>query len=93
MIKTFRCKETRKIFNRSFSNKLPQAIQRTALRKLTQIHAAATIEFLRVPPSNHLEKLSGDREGQLSIRINEQWRICFKWREGDAYDVEITDYH
>ena len=81
------------IFNGRRSIKLPGDIQRTALRKLTQIHGAATLEFLRVPPGNCLEKLGGDRAGQWSIRINGQWRICFKWREGHAYDVEIVDYH
>jgi toxin HigB-1 len=64
-----------------------------ALRKLTQIHAAATLEFLRIPPGNRLEKLAGEREGQWSIRINDQWRICFNWQDGHAYDVEIVDYH
>ena len=64
-----------------------------ALRKLTQIHGAATLTFLQVPPGNRLEKLSGDREGQWSIRINDRWRICFHWRDGHAHDVEITDYH
>lgn len=93
MIKTFRCKEARKIFGGHFSPKLPGDIQRIALRKLTQVHGAATLDFLRVPPSNHLEKLSGDRQGQWSIRINDQWRICFKWHDGHAYEVEIADYH
>jgi len=93
MIKTFGCKETEKIFKGAFSQKLPEDIQRVALRKLTQIHGAASLEFLRIPPANHLEKLSGDREGQWSIRINDQWRICFDWRDGHAFDVEIVDYH
>lgn len=64
-----------------------------ALRKLTLLNGAATLAFLRVPPANRLEKLSGDREGEWSIRINDQWRICFTWQDGDAYDVEIVDYH
>ena len=68
-------------------------IQRIALRKLTQIHGAASLSFFGAPPANRLEKLAGDREGQWSIRINDQWRICFKWRNGDAEDVKITDYH
>jgi len=68
-------------------------IQRTALRKLTQIHGAAVIDFQQIPPANRLEKLSGNREGQWSIRINDQWRICFRWLDGNAYDVEIVDYH
>lgn len=93
MIKTFGCKETEKIFEGCFSAKLPKDIQRTALRKLTQLHGAATLEFLRVPPANRLEKLSGDRKGQWSIRINDQWRICFKWHESNALNVEIVDYH
>jgi proteic killer suppression protein len=93
MIKTFRSRETERVFHGSFSPKLPVDIQRVALRKLTQIHGAATLEFLRVPPSNRLEKLSGDRYGYWSIRINDQWRICFQWQDSNAYDVEIVDYH
>ena len=93
MIKTFKCKETEKIFSGRISTRLPSDIQRTALRKLTQLHGAATLDFLRAPPGNFLEKLGGDRAGQWSIRINDQWRICFKWQDGHAYDVEITDYH
>ncbi len=73
--------------------KLPSDIQRVALRKLWMLDAATKIEDLAVPPGNRLEKLHGDREGQWSIRINDQWRVCFAWREGDAYDVEIVDYH
>jgi proteic killer suppression protein len=93
MIKTFGCKETEKVFERRFSRKLPNDIQRVALRKLAQIHAAETLDFLRAPPANFLEQLSGDRAGQWSIRINDQWRICFIWKDGNAYDVEIVDYH
>jgi len=93
VIKSFKDKETEKIFNGRFSSRLPQNIQRIALRKLTQIHAAAALGFVGVPPANRLEKLTGDREGQWSIRINDQWRICFDWRDGDAENVEITDYH
>jgi len=93
VIKSFKDKETEKIFSGRFSSKLPRSILRIALRKLTQIHGAATLSFIRVPPANVLEKLTGDREGQWSIRINDQWRICFDWRDGDAENVEITDYH
>jgi len=93
VIKGFRCKETEKIFLRQRSTKLPADIQRTALRKLLLLDAAEKIEDLRIPPGNRLEKLFGNRTGQHSIRINDQWRICFRWSEGDAYDVEIVDYH
>ncbi|MGD2048035.1 MAG: type II toxin-antitoxin system RelE/ParE family toxin [Chloroflexota bacterium] len=93
MIRSFRDKETEKIFRRQRSRKLPHTIQQTALRKLRMLNRSKTLQDLRVPPANRLEKLSGDRAGQYSIRINEQWRICFVWRDGDAYDVEITDYH
>jgi proteic killer suppression protein len=93
MIKTFACKETERLFNRQFSRKLPQSIQRVARRKLEILDAAEVLQDLRILPSNRLEKLLGDREGQYSIRINDQWRICFEWQVGDAYEVEITDYH
>ncbi len=93
MIKSFASKETEKVFNRLFSRKLPQDIQRAARRKLLMMDAAENLNDLRVPPSNRLEKLSGRRRGQYSIRINDQWRICFEWEDGDAYEVEITDYH
>lgn len=93
MIKSFNCKETEKLFNGKFSYKLPQAIQRTAQRKLVLIHAASSLDFLRVPPANRLELLTSDRQGQYSIRINEQWRICFKWHDNNAFDVEVVDYH
>jgi proteic killer suppression protein len=93
MIKTFRDKETEKIFHRAFSRKLPHDMQKVAMRKLWMLDAAIDLNSLRIPPSNHLEALRGDREGQYSIRINKQWRICFKWHEGNAYDVEIVDYH
>ncbi len=72
---------------------MPADLQRVALRKLVMLDAAETLSDLRVPPANRLEKLSGDREGQHSIRINERWRICFVWKEGDAYGVEVVDYH
>jgi proteic killer suppression protein len=93
MIRTFKCKETEKIFRRGRSSKLPGDIQRTAMRKLVAIHAALSLNALRVPPSNHLEALTGDRRGQHSIRINDRWRICFRWENGSAFDVEIVDYH
>jgi proteic killer suppression protein len=92
MIRTFNCKETEKIFNRERSIRFGN-ISRVALRKLMQIDAASELNDLRVPPGNRLEALVGDRKGQHSIRINDQWRICFKWINGDAFDVEITDYH
>lgn len=93
MIKSFNCRETEKIFRGRFSKKLPQDIQRLAARKMTMLHFAATLSDLRIPPANRLEALSGDREGQHSIRINRQWRICFKWHNDGAHAVEITDYH
>jgi proteic killer suppression protein len=93
MIRTFQCKETEKIFKRGRSAKLPPDIQRVAMRKLVVLHAALSLATLRTPPANHLESLHGDREGQYSIRINDQWRICFNWIEGNAYDVEIVDCH
>ncbi len=93
MIKSFACKETEKLFNRQFSRNLPQYIQRVARRKLEILDAAEVLRDLRIPPSNRMEKLSGDRKGQYSIRINDQWRICFQWQGGDAYEVEIADYH
>ena len=93
MIQSFKDKETEKIFIRRRSKKLPGDIQQIALRKLRMINNARTLLDLRSPPANQLEKLSGDRAGQYSIRINDQWRICFEWRQGNAYKVEITDYH
>jgi toxin HigB-1 len=93
MIKSFKCKETEGIFNGIISPKFPSEIQRFAMRKLWMLDAAITVNDLKIPPSNHLEKLSGDRSGQYSMRINLKWRICFLWREGNAYDVEIVDYH
>jgi proteic killer suppression protein len=93
VIRSFRDTETEKVFNREYSRKLPQDIQRTALRKLLLLDAAEDVEDLRVPPGNRLEKLSGNREGQYSIRINDQWRVCFSWEENEALNVEIVDYH
>jgi len=93
MIKSFKCKETKKIFSRRVSRKLPRSIQQVALRKLRMINRAATLQGLLIPPANRLEKLHGNRAGQYSIRINNQWRICFEWRNGNAHNVAITDYH
>jgi proteic killer suppression protein len=93
VIKTFKSDETQKIYQRQRSRKLPSDIQQIALRKLRMINNSASINDLRVPPANHLEKLSGNRSGQWSIRINDQWRVCFRWEGSDAYDVEIADYH
>ena len=93
MIKSFKDRETEKVFGRGFSRKLPVDIQRVALRKLTYLHGANRLIDLQIPPSNNLEKLSGDRQGQYSIRINDQWQICFEWIDGDAWNVEIVDYH
>ena len=93
MIKSFKDKETEKLFNRHFSKKLPQNLQHLARRKLVMLDAAPELSALRIPPGNRLEALKGDRKGQHSIRINDQWRVCFRWKTGDAYDVEIADYH
>ena len=93
MIKSFKDSETEKIYNLTRSRKLPSDIQQIALRKLRMINNAKTINDLRVPPANRLEKLVGTRAGQYSVRINDQWRICFDWQEDNAYNVEIVDYH
>lgn len=93
MIKSFGCNETQKIFNREYSRKLPRDIQVRAFAKLNAIDAAVHLRDLRLPPSNQLEVLKGERKGRYSIRINEQWRICFEWRNGNAEQVEIVDYH
>ena len=93
MIESFKCSETEKIFNRQFSRKLPNNIQKIAFRKLRMLNRSSTIQDLRIPPANKLEALSGDRKGQHSIRINDQWRICFRWKNENAYNVEIVDYH
>jgi proteic killer suppression protein len=93
MIQGFRCKETAKLFEGRFSRKFPRDIQQRALNKLRLIATVTQLETLKVPPSNHLEALRGDRKGQYSIRINQQWRICFSWKEGNAHHVEIVDYH
>jgi proteic killer suppression protein len=93
MIEGFKCKETEKIFGRQYSRKLPSMIQKIAFRKLRMLHRSSTVEDLRVPPGNRLEALSGNRSGQHSIRINSRWRICFVWRDGNAHEVEIVNYH
>ena len=93
MIKGFADKETEKIYHQVFSKKLPHDIQRIALRKLIMIDNAGCLEDLRVPPGNHLEALTGDRDGQYSIRINDQYRICFTVDGNSFYDLEIIDYH
>ena len=92
MIRGFRDKQTERVFLRE-RTKLSQSLERAALRKLLIIDAAESLVDLRVPPGNRLEKLAGDREGQYCIRINDQWRICFVWRDSDAFEVEIVDYH
>jgi toxin HigB-1 len=93
MIKSFKNKETEKVYTREGSNKLPRDIQQAALRKLRMINNAKNINDLRSPPAIRLEKMKGNRKGQLSVRINDQWRICFVWQEGEVYEIEITDYH
>lgn len=93
MIKGFRDRETEQIWNGNVSKKLPRDIQQVARRKLRMLNNAQSIMDLRVPPANHLEALKGDRRGQHSIRINRQWRVCFRWSNGNARDVEIVDYH
>lgn len=92
MIKSFRGRDAQRLSRRLPVPRLGRA-QRVALRKLRMLDAATTLADLQVPPGNRLEKLKGDRVGQFSIRINDQWRICFRWKSGDAYDVEIVDYH
>ena len=93
MIKTFANKETEKLFQRTASRSLPVDIQRKARMKLEILDAAEKLDDLKIPPGNRLEKLSGDRAGQHSIRINQQWRICFRWKNDACFDVEIVDYH
>lgn len=93
MIHSFRCKETDRLWHGQSSRKFPGDIQNRALRKLRQLDAATSVTDLRNPPSNRLEALKGERKGEWSIRINDQWRVCFHWTEGEASDVEIVDYH
>ena len=93
MIKSFRDKDTERIWNREQSKKSSAEVQRTALRKLVALDGSETLQDLRIPPGNRLEKLTGSRHGQMSIRVNDQWRICFVWKDGNPHDVEIVDYH
>jgi proteic killer suppression protein len=93
VIKSTADRDTARVLERQFSRRLPAGIQQVAYRKLRMLNNAQTLADLRIPPANRLEKLSGDRAGRHSIRINERWRICFEWRDGDAYLVEIVDYH
>ena len=93
MIKSFGDDDTRRVFERERVRRWALSLQRAALRKLLMLDAAESLTDLRVPPGNRLEKLSGDRSAQHSIRINDQWRLCFRWRDSDAYEVEIVDYH
>lgn len=93
MIRSFRSREVEALFNRQPVRRFGSDIQRTALRKLRMLNRAETLQDLRVPPANRLEALKGDRQGQYSIRINDRWRVCFRWEQSDAYDVDIVDYH
>jgi len=93
MIRSFKSREAQALFNRQPARRLGPDIQHTALRKLRMLDRAETLQDLRVPPANRLEALRGARQGQHSIRINDRWRVCFRWEQGDAYDVEIVDYH
>lgn len=93
MIRSFKNPEVEKIFKRERSRKLPADIQQVVLRKLRMLNRAETLDDIRIPPGNRLEKLSGNRNGQWSIRINDQWRVCFEWIDDEAYEVEIVDYH
>ncbi|MGH2379830.1 MAG: type II toxin-antitoxin system RelE/ParE family toxin [Candidatus Limnocylindria bacterium] len=93
MIKSFRDRDAERLFARHRTRRLGAGVQRVALRKLRMLDAAQSLDDMRVPPGNRLERLRGDRLGQHSIRINDQWRICFRWRDGDVHDVEIVDYH
>jgi proteic killer suppression protein len=93
VIKSFKDREAQQIFTRQRSRRLPSDIQQVALRKLRMLNNAHALNDLQIPPANRLEKLVWDRAGQYSIRINDRWRVCFAWRDGDAYDVEIVDYH
>ena len=93
MIASFADRRTERLWNRERAHGLPPQIERVALRKLTQLHRSREVRDLRLPPGNHLEALKGGRAGQHSIRVNDQWRVCFRWRGEDAHDVEIVDYH
>jgi len=93
VILSFACAETQRIFRVELSRRFPQDIQRNARRKLLALHASTELRQMAVPPGNRLEALKGGRKGQHSIRVNDQWRICFRWHEGNAYEVEMVDYH
>jgi len=93
MIQSFKCKETAKIFETGFSRKFPVSILKSAIIRLAMLNRSGKLDDLKIPPSNHLEKLSGDRDGQYSIRINDKYRVCFDWEGNNAFDVEIVDYH
>jgi len=93
VIRSFRCSETEKIWRGDRSRRLPSDIQDIARRKLRMLNNAQSLQDLLIPPNNRLEALRGDRKGQHGVRINDQWRVCFRWRAGDAFDVEIVDYH
>ncbi len=93
IIRAFKCKETEKIFRRRFSKKFSQDIQKISLRKLRMLNRATNLNDLKTPPGNRLEALKGDRQNQFSIRINDQWRVCFEWENNDSFNVEIVDYH
>jgi proteic killer suppression protein len=93
VIKTFADRDTRRLFEGEVGRRFPPEIRKRARLKLAQLHAAANLDFMMLPPSNRLEALTGNRKGQHSVRINQQWRLCFKWLDGNAFDVEIVDYH
>jgi proteic killer suppression protein len=93
VIKSFRCRDTEALFRRERARKFGADVERAAFRKLLMIDAASALDSLKAPPGNRLEALRGERKGQCSVRINAQWRVCFVWRDGHAYDVEIVDYH
>jgi proteic killer suppression protein len=93
VIASFACRKTERLWQRRRDHGLPPQIERVALRKLTQLHRSRELRDLRLPPGNHLEALKSDRAGQHSIRVNQQWRVCFRWQGEDAHDVEIVDYH
>jgi proteic killer suppression protein len=93
VIRSFRDSETQKVFERRRSRRFSAGVQKLALRKLLMVDAAESLDDLRVPPGNRLEKLKGNREGQHSVRVNDQWRVCFVWKDDDAHEVEVVDYH
>ena len=93
MIRTFRDRDTQAVFQGEFVRRLDRRVQQRAREKLKYLDSAGDLRDLMIPPSNQLESLRGDRQGQYSIRINKQWRVCFKWKEGDVFDMEIVDYH